>query len=226
MAMRFRARIGVVVVVVGLVGCGLDPAVDRAAIVVRDPRDGRDVLRDEALREWLGGDLVLGEEPVAVAACHSLLGHAGDWAVGSALVVATRPDLVRVAEMVAGGVVEVEDAVLIESLLFAVPGSSFDAAVLAGRTGVPVSRVRHYLEERALDPSAAALERFAVYAQNERLSTQRLVFVDGDGLAGVDFGGMAPGYSSVDFQVAGDAELLTLHKSDCDRILTEPGTQS
>lgn len=209
-------------VMVMAAGCGgLDPVVEEA-VVFSAERPGEFVFTDPSLEVLLRGERSLTEYDVAVAACHSLLGHAGDWSVGPELVVSSRTDLVRAAELVASGEANRRDVERIESLWFE-EGDEFDAKQIAQRTGVQISAVEQYMGLRSEAPSVDALARFAVYAQNETRTVQRLVVVDAARLGSVDFEDLPRQYSTVEYQVAGASDTESLEKSDCARLIAGSG---
>lgn len=206
-------------VVVVTAGCGgLDPAVEKS-VVFMAVRPGEFVVEDSSLSTMLRGERRLTERDVAVAACHSLLGHAGDWSVGPHLVVSSRTDLVRAAEIVVSGEVSRENVERIESLLFE-QGDEFDVEQVARQARVEVAVAEKYVRLRAEPPSDDALDRFAVYVQSETLTVQRLVVVDAVRLESVDFEGLPGQYSTVEYQVAGSTDTASIEKSDCARLLT------
>jgi hypothetical protein len=206
-------------VVVVTAGCGgLDPAVEES-VVFMAVRPGEFVVGDSSLSAMLRGERRLTERDVAGAACHSLLGHAGDWSVGPQLVVSSRADLVRAAEIVVSGEVSRENVERIESLWFEL-GDEFDVEELAQQARVQVAVAEKYVRLRAEPPSDDALDRFAVYVQNETLTVQRVVVVDAVRLESVDFEGLPGQYSTVEYQVAGSTDIRSLDKSDCARVLS------
>lgn len=210
---------GLVLGVLVLVACaGLDPAVE-ASVVWSVDRPGEFVFRDERLSEAMVGDRVLDEGVVATAACHSLLGHAGDWGVRPHAIVSSRLDLVRVAELVSEGLVDRSVAEQVEAVLFSGAGSVDDVAGLASASGLTREAVADYLEARSLPASPAALDRFAVYVQNRKRDVQRLVVVDRDVVAAGDFDGMPSQYGSVPFVIAGDPDEYEYDRDDCERLV-------
>lgn len=214
---RAALVLGVVVIVAG--GCGeLDPAVEESVVLLA-VRPGEFVVEDSSLSTMLRGERRLTEPDVAGATCHSLLGHAGDWSVGPQLVVSSRTDLVRAAEIVVSGEVSRENVERIESLWFE-QGDEFDAEQVARQARVQVAVAEKYVRLRAEPPSDDALDRFAVYVQSETLTVQRLVVVDAVRLESVDFEGLPGQYSTVESQVAGSTDIQSLEKSDCARLLT------
>ena len=173
------------------------------------------------VEDELIGERGLDDTVVAVAACHSLLGHSGDWSVGPELVVSARLDLVRAAEVVDSGAVSRADAEQIESFLFDRADADVDPATIARETTVRTPVVEEYLQLRSQAPSPAALAKFAVYAQNETQMVQRIVVVSRQGLVDVDFDGLSRQYSSVEYQLARDGEVRSYDKSDCARLVQE-----
>lgn len=203
---------------------GLDPAVERSVVLTAE-WPGEFVFDDVALLDGLVGGRELTQEIVAVAACHSLLGHAGDWSVRPHAIVSSRIDVVRAAELVDDGSISPDDAAQIEAFLrqqAVVGDAGIAASTIAQRTTVRTPVVEEYLRMRGQEPADDALARFAAYVQNVTQTEQRLVVVDRSELSEVDFEGLPGQYSSVPYQVAGNAGVRTLDRSDCAELLEVP----
>ena len=204
---------------------GLDPAVE-GSVVFTAEWPGGFVFDDSALLEGLVGDRELSDEIVAAAACHSLLGHAGDWSVRPHAIVSPRVDFVRAAELVDDGSISPDDAAQIEAFLHQrriVGDVDVAASTIAQRTTVRTPVVEEYLRLRSQEPSDDALARFAAYVQNVTQSEQRLVVIDRFGLSEVDFDGLSGQYSSVPVRVTSDAGARTLDRSECAGWLVTSG---
>jgi hypothetical protein len=216
---RVGRAAAVVLMCVVVSGCGgLDPAV-KESLVWTAERPGGAAFNDEELSAGMVGERVLDEGIVATAACHSLLGHAGDWGVRPHLVVSSRLDLVRVAELAAGGEFDRSVVEAIEAVMFVGAVQVNDVAGLAEESGIGRDVVTEYLRERSLPPGEAALARFAVYVGNTKLRVQRLVVVDRSLVADGDFAGMPSQYRRVPFRIAGSIDEYEYTRDDCERLL-------
>lgn len=81
-----------------------------------------------------------------------------------------------------------------------------------------------YLRMRGQEPSGDALARFAAYVQNVTQTEQRLVVVDRSELSEVDFEGLPGQYSSVPYQVAGNAGVSNARSIGLCRTARGPGS--
>lgn len=197
----------------------LDPIVEEAVVIVVE-RSGEFVLNADDLHRQLTGDLSVSTASRAAASCHSLLGHAGDWGVSPAVVISTRPTLVRVGELVATGQVDVSVATAIETVLFEISDEDLTVDEIAARTsGVRMSAIEPYLRLRRQPASTASNERFVGYVQNRTRTVQRLVIVDRDILSQFDFNDLPSRYSDVDLVVDGAPDQVS--RADCIRLVSD-----
>lgn len=218
---RLRVVLAGVVLVAVASGCGgLDPAVEQSVVFMAE-RPGEFVFEDAALSDWLVGEREVSKSIVAVAVCHSLVGHAGDWSVGPRLVVSSRVDLVRVAEMVESGEFSRALAERFESYLFVHADEVIDAATLSRGATISAPVVERYLQLRSPAPSPKALAKYGVYVQNATTTVQRLVVVNRARMSDVDFEGLSWQYASAEYQAAGQSVVASVGKADCARLVPE-----
>lgn len=173
----------------------LDQSVERSAVLVVARQGVGGVMDDQGLDSWLSGRQTVPVDMTLAAACHALLAHVGDRNLNADIVVSTRTDLIRAAELVSGSVVDDELAAAVEEQMFELQeGLDDDPTVVSPARRVDGGDVDEYLALRAALPSAASSRRFVVYAVNWTSSVQRLVVVDLDSFRWPDSGRVPSGY--------------------------------
>lgn len=180
------------------------------------------VFDDEKLPGMMAGDQRVAEDVVLAVFC----ANGDDWLRDRSLdldvVVATDPALVRAAELYVAAIEDGRrgDAALIADVEHAYWRLGADVDALAdwanGLTDDDVAEeVRGYLEERQQPPSAAAADRFVVYAMNPTTFEQEVVYLD---TARIDPEMLkrpaSEGFDN-DLLVAGEEAMRRLDLSDC-----------
>lgn len=185
--MSIRRSLGVIwVFVLGVSVAGCVPETDRpgagysrldsAVLVI--PRSAEDITDDVELPGVLAGDVRRQNRLIRAAACRNILDWKHDVTIDDVLVVSTRPELVRVAELVASGQVDRSLAEAVEARIWANDGS-----VPAGGLrveGFGNQLVDDYLVLRAMPASTQALDRFVVYVASASLWEQLVIYMDVD----------------------------------------------
>ena len=147
-------------------------------------RRGPDVLDDEDVAAELVGEARVGDDLVLAAACDAGNRWKSDRILSPDVVIASDAGLVRAAELYTDAVADgrADDASLIVQAehAFWLSGASI-SRLEEWAAGLPAQQrewVQSYMEERSAAPSAAALDRFVVFAANPSTTTQILVYLD------------------------------------------------
>jgi hypothetical protein len=172
-------RVAVLLVAVLVVGGCTSPASFHDPIVLEVTRDGPRVPLDDSIDRQFARGLEVPPDSLWVAACHATVGVEVSQSLNSSVAVVADAGYVRVAEMVAGGVVTTEEAVAIESAVFAEPSLVDDPTRLPSLTRVPIGRVREYMDLRSRPPETDG--RYLAYVHNLTTRIQRLIIIDVEG---------------------------------------------
>jgi hypothetical protein len=198
-------------------------AIDRAhedeLVVVS--REGPRVHDDEPLRSSLTGGVEVSGRLVLAGFCQNGVDWLRDFALNLDIVVATRADLVRAAELAASGAYD-------RSLIERIEGEAVDGNLPATElrewaVGWGGTDADAYLDARSRPPSNASLNRFVVYATSATTTRQAIVFVDTHQLRTDEIEGFSSrssfGVGEEDAIVAGVAGTTRLNGSDCVTLL-------
>lgn len=147
--------------------CSVDPSVDNSVVFVVE-RDGPRSNEDAVLRDRLAGDMVPAQRLLVAAACHNLLAWYGDLTLGTSIVVASEPGLVRAAEMID------------EHRYGRATVERYETAWLLDGDGHGTGGTaqQRYLGDRATMPTVESSRRFVAYVTNTTTTHQRLIVID------------------------------------------------
>lgn len=169
-------RVAVLLVGALVVGGCTSPASFHDPIVLEVTRDGPRAPLDDSIDRQFAQGLDVPSDAVWVAACHASVGVEVSQSLSSSVAVVADAGYVRVAEMVIGGEVTSEEAVAIESAVFAEPSLVDDPTRLPSLTQIPIGRVREYLDLRSRAPETDG--RYLAYVHNLTMRIQRLIIID------------------------------------------------
>jgi len=200
-----------------------DGVADDRQVVFRVERDGSRVDQDSELNERLAGDLVLEDRTVRAAYCVNGWYWADDVTLNTVVRVATSPQLVRAAQLVAAAEVDADMAWAVETWLLTSPhetGEDFAALSSDVRDRWDRADLEAYLSARSVPPSSEAARRFVVFAASRSVWSQFIFFVDLDNAnrAAIERFSEMPDLGPDEIGVAGSATALTMNSRDCDAL--------
>ena len=148
------------------------------ATLIRMRVAGDRVLDDMRLHERLSGDLDVADDAVWGALCNNAAEWQANISLDPTLVVSTRVDLIRAAELLASGLYEADDIERIERRVAEADPTPQELQSWVNEWGDAAAR--RYAVERFEPPSAEAIGRFVAYATSRSTSEQYWVVVDRD----------------------------------------------
>ena len=201
-------------------GCGGAESSARPApgvaleIVVPDGELDGTIHDDTRAIAGLQGDLMPSEGAVRAAACHNIEDWLDDHTLVTDTVVGSNPALLRVAELVFSGEVDVELARLAEQQRWLGRSAiELDSGMI--EAGFDQGDVDDYLELVAQPPGTAANDTYVVYAASSKMSAFIVVYAR---TAELSVGRTSDGrYPDVTSWIAADGELteFTFPQDEC-----------
>jgi hypothetical protein len=200
-----------------------DPVVDDRQVVMRLERNGTAVDRDSELNRRLAGDLLVEERTAQAAYCVNGWYWAEDVTLDKLVLVATSPRLVRVAEVVEAGDIDVAMAAAVEHFFLDTDVEPEAVGVLdlpvEVRDRWDLADLGAYLEATSAPPSAGASQRFVAYAVSTTTSEQYVYIVD---LERADRGAISlfaqDEIWNEEVLVAGSGTNVSMKSGDCDEL--------
>ena len=166
----------VVVVVTWIVASAVRSDNPAGATLLRVEIPGERVLEDRELQASLAGDVLMVDQAVWGALCNNTVEWKANISLSPPLVVATRSDLSRAAELLATGRFDDNEVARIERHIALEAPAREELVEWVSTWGSATAR--EYVIARFEEPTRSTLERFVVYATNRSTSDQYLVFAD------------------------------------------------
>ena len=180
------------------------------ATLIRIRVAGDRVLDNPSTRERLSGDLEVSDDAVWDALCNNAAEWQANISLNPTLVVSTRVDLIRAAELLASGLYEADSIERIERRVAEADPTPQEVRSWVEEWGDRAAQ--RYAVERFEPPSAEAVGRFVAYATSRSTREQYWVVVDRDRID-TDQPGSDAGVTRV--RVAGESSERELDASRC-----------